>query len=462
MKIVDLQPTAENVLSTYSDDAIGRNEDVFRFVNMLNAVNRPFSVAVDAPWGAGKTFFVKQTKLVMDAFNPHTKCMEKIESDLVQSTWKRNKSAENVELQPQVTVYYDAWRNDNDVDPVHSLIYTILQTVGSDFVFREGTSLVRLAAGFVDTFQGTNISGLLDLLQGEDPLGVICAQKQLEELFAEFLDFLLAERGNRLVIFIDELDRCNPGFAVKLLERIKHYFSNDRITFVFSVNLDELQHTIRKHYGVGFDACRYLDRFFDFRITLPAADMDAYYQNAGLAHSHYIYDGICKDIISMYGLTFRETTKFLQGAFTAAYIPTHDDKLHFAFNDGHGRFFCIECIVPLMIALRIKDYARYKDFVEGRDSSPLLELFKHSKSVGGLKKDLLANGEIYAKNGQAVTGHAVSLDEKLKNVYEAIFKDVYVNGTYEVTVGECGFTKETRDIVLRIANAMSEYADFKL
>lgn len=171
----------------------------------------------------------------MDAFNPHTKCMEKIESDLVQSTWKRNKSAENVELQPQVTVYYDAWRNDNDVDPVHSLIYTILQTVGSDFAFREGTSLVRLAAGFVDTFQGTNISGLLDLLQGEDPLGVICAQKQLEELFAEFLDSLLAERGNRLVIFIDELDRCNPGFAVKLLERIKHYFSNDRITFVFSV-----------------------------------------------------------------------------------------------------------------------------------------------------------------------------------------------------------------------------------
>ena len=32
MKIVDLQPTAENVLDTYSDDAIGRNEDVFRFV----------------------------------------------------------------------------------------------------------------------------------------------------------------------------------------------------------------------------------------------------------------------------------------------------------------------------------------------------------------------------------------------------------------------------------------------
>ena len=31
MKIIDLQPTAENILDTYSDDAIGRNADVFSF-----------------------------------------------------------------------------------------------------------------------------------------------------------------------------------------------------------------------------------------------------------------------------------------------------------------------------------------------------------------------------------------------------------------------------------------------
>ena len=100
-------------------------------------------------------------------------------------------------------------------------------------------------------------------------------------------------------------------------------------------------------------------------------------------------------------------------------------------------------------------------FVAGKDSSPLQELFKHSKSVGGLKKDLLVNGETYGEKGQPGTEKTVSLEEKLESVYEAVFKDVYVNGTYEVTVGECAFTKETRDIVLRIANAMSEYVDYK-
>ena len=51
----------------------------------------------------------------------------------------------------------------------------------------------------------------------------------------------------------------------------------------------------------------YLDRFFDFRITLPAADMDSYYQNAGLAHSRFVYDGICKDI--MIGICPRHVTR---------------------------------------------------------------------------------------------------------------------------------------------------------
>ena len=51
----------------------------------------------------------------------------------------------------------------------------------------------------------------------------------------------MVERGNRLIIFIDELDRCKPTFAVHLLEQIKHYIFDDRITFVFSINLEQLQ-----------------------------------------------------------------------------------------------------------------------------------------------------------------------------------------------------------------------------
>lgn len=64
-----------------------------------------------------------------------------------------------------------------------------------------------------------------------------------------------------MIIFIDELDRCKPSFAVHLLEQIKHYLYDERIIFVLSVNQEELQYTIKHFYGNEFDASRYLDRF---------------------------------------------------------------------------------------------------------------------------------------------------------------------------------------------------------
>lgn len=47
---------------------------------------------------------------------------------------------------------------------------------------------------------------------------------------------------------------------------------DERITYVLSINTEELQHTIKNYYGDSFDACRYLDRFFYLRINLPPVD----------------------------------------------------------------------------------------------------------------------------------------------------------------------------------------------
>lgn len=77
------------------------------------------------------------------------------------------------------------------------------------------------------------------------------------------------EKAEKLVIFIDELDRCKPSFAIEMLERIKHYFDDERIIFVVSLNKEQLIHTISNYYGSEFDATRYLNRFFDISVNLP-------------------------------------------------------------------------------------------------------------------------------------------------------------------------------------------------
>ena len=56
MKSYELKPTYDNLLNTYLKDAIGRNNDIFLFANILNAIEDSCSIALDGQWGSGKTF----------------------------------------------------------------------------------------------------------------------------------------------------------------------------------------------------------------------------------------------------------------------------------------------------------------------------------------------------------------------------------------------------------------------
>ena len=117
MKSLEMQPTHENVFETLIHGRIGRTDDVFRFVEFLNSIDGSFSVALDGRWGSGKTFFVKQVKMVLDSYNDHTASIltEEQKEEINRTAGSSQVFAgKQVEIEPQVTVYYDAWSNDND------------------------------------------------------------------------------------------------------------------------------------------------------------------------------------------------------------------------------------------------------------------------------------------------------------------------------------------------------------
>lgn len=74
----------------------------------------------------------------------------------------------------------------------------------------------------------------------------------------------------QLIIFVDELDRCRPDYAVQMLERIKHFFAIDNIVFVLSVDKTVLCKSIRAVYGgLDINTGAYLRRFIDLDFDLP-------------------------------------------------------------------------------------------------------------------------------------------------------------------------------------------------
>ena len=76
MKRLELLPTEDNITKCFLDDSINRNKDILSFVTMLSNIEGSYSIAIDNAWGSGKTFFVKQTKLVLDSINPHSNKFE--------------------------------------------------------------------------------------------------------------------------------------------------------------------------------------------------------------------------------------------------------------------------------------------------------------------------------------------------------------------------------------------------
>ena len=145
--------------------------------------------------------------MILDAFNEHISSEYAHDRESIKKAWNQIQNAKTIDIQPQISVYYDAWLNDNDQDPMFSLVYTILQSVSTDFEFKHGPDCVKLAASILDIITGKNITSIWDAFHSPDPLTSLRAQKNIHAQIEEFLESLLAEQGNRLIIFIDELDQ---------------------------------------------------------------------------------------------------------------------------------------------------------------------------------------------------------------------------------------------------------------
>lgn len=455
MKSLDLTPTNENVYNSLINDSIGRGEFVRQFVKMLNAIEDNCTIALEGNWGSGKTFFVKQVKMVLDAHNPNYQPVNGFLTEERRKVIKEKCSEFNVEdgsteLKPQLCVYYDAWKNDNDEDPILSLVYSIVKEIGSEFSFNKKSTL-DICGELIKLVCDKDISKLIKVLKGKNALDRIRKTKDEADKVSEFLQSLLPEVGERLIVFVDELDRCKPSYAVKLLERIKHYFLDEEITFVFSVNINELQHTIKKHYGSDFDATRYLDRFFDLRATLPKFDLEKYYANIGFELNEKMFNYVCASVINKYQFEMRNIAKYIRLAKIA--VPKSVRKGDMLFvPEKRASFIYNTYVIPIMIGLKLTDAKRFENFVNGKDCTPLLD-FQKCFSMGCFADWALDHDEKTSGDNSAV------IKKKIKEIYDAIFVEKYEDESYR-SIGSMYFDKKTKNSVMCIAGLMSSLASF--
>ncbi len=229
-----------------------------------------YVIALDSPWGTGKSYFVD---LLIDDIE---------------------KNNENIKV-----VLYNAWKNDYCENPFNPLFYDIISNdcFASEVSVENQKILLSTIFKLIPAFAKSAFkcaSGLDDFVDaafetGEtlknmifEKIPVMENLRNEREAFEQFSTILKSatewfnDRNHKLVIIIDELDRCKPTFAIQTLEIVKHIFNIENLVFLFTIDIHQLSHSIKCVYGQDMDSIGYLCRFFDYIAKMPSPDVQPY------------------------------------------------------------------------------------------------------------------------------------------------------------------------------------------
>ena len=222
----------ENNTQSHEDDfsfkkyPIDRSELGTRVKNLLTQgfkdTKYKQNIVIDANYGFGKTTFMK---CLQD-------CLEK------QETPKIN------------TCLIDVWKYEYVDEPLFSLLFGL-----EDHCKKKACKALKGLD--IDLDIGARISFFVTIDVRKSTEKIWGSLKNLHNQVKKILDTL--SKGAPVVIFLDELDRVSPRYAVKTLERIKHFFDHPKITFVIAMNLKESISHINSYYGSN-DGEQYIEK----------------------------------------------------------------------------------------------------------------------------------------------------------------------------------------------------------
>lgn len=350
-------------------DLLEREKIAEFLLSIVGSYQDGLVMALNAPWGHGKSTFLRM--------------------------WRALLKKEGFRV-----ISLNAWETDFSGDPLLALLgeFSDQLEVGADGdglrdaysrVKRAGAGLVRRA---VPALVKAATMGGLDINELHEDLISDVGEKFAEEKIKNYEDSkksishfraalsdLAYECANSddgvsrpLVVIVDELDRCRPDYAIRVLECIKHLFSVDGVVFVISVDRSQLAHSVRSQYGAGMDADAYLRRFFDLELSIPEPGLEefckAQFDRFGLVEvfERRQQNGSQRDRADIQALL----PKVLRGLGASLRDQERAFSLiALSLRSTPDNYYLFPELLTVMVAIKVLDPVLYKRFVSG-DAPP--------------------------------------------------------------------------------------------
>ena len=253
-------------------DKIGREEIVDKICGLVGSLKKDknFCLAINGAWGSGKSFVL----------------------GLIEEKLSKR--------QEYIIIKYDAWENTFYSDPLIAILSCVLDgledklskmkgygKVATDFGKKKGKEIVdKLSeSGGKIGFIAKIIKEIFEVIPDLKNVSLVTDTKNNQlEIFKSYKSLLNQIKGllnkltekvfvsneqTKLVILVDEIDRCLPDEQLKILERLHHLFDVKNCAVIVTMNQTCVAKTVKTIYGI--DGYEYLRKFFNFTFRLDTS-----------------------------------------------------------------------------------------------------------------------------------------------------------------------------------------------
>lgn len=256
----------------YKEDLLSRQAFVERMIQVTEIIasnKKNVCYALNGSWGVGKSF-------VLEMFERYV---------------KEEQSGETA-LNKYFLFHYNCWEYDYYEEPLVAIVSSMLDEIEEQEKLLSdeakariksalkiiGKGLLAKGSQFIEEKTGINLEkvasairdendALMKELEGKKKFDSNFNFKKALEAMKETIKSLSKEIP--LIFVVDELDRCLPEYAIKVLERLHHVFDNiPNVQLIISVDKKQFEHTVKNIYGEGTDVDKYLAKFIDFEMDL--------------------------------------------------------------------------------------------------------------------------------------------------------------------------------------------------
>jgi len=246
-------------------------ENVLKLVRQLSDNKRGCCFAIEGNWGVGKTFVIEKVE-------------EKLKEEVSEATFRDR----------YFVFHYNCWQHDYYDEPAVAIISAMLSSIREDNSIIDSQTDEMVKAGwrlakaklkeivgiYVENKIGINLVDVIDDIKA-NASEVHDAEVEFDKMFnfsqtIEDVRKALQEiaEDRTIVLVVDELDRCIPKYAIKVLERLHHIFYGlKNVVVIMAIDRTQLEHSVEEMFGMrsddnSMDIDRYLKKFIDFSIRL--------------------------------------------------------------------------------------------------------------------------------------------------------------------------------------------------